>query len=273
MINAAEEKKEKIIEILKLVNTVFKSPSKKTRNLLDKFYIANSEDFIKYIKTQNLYFFYDSNLVDEKINIFEKIDYGKLNGYQQELFNKYRRSRDIITDYSNKEYQKLKKEEEDKQNIQKKTTKKVIDDKQELKEIKTKTTSNSDILDINTEISKLPSIDKNFNSLEYKFKSSEFLISISNFKLNNEDFTYEEDDDDDSQEYDKENENDGNDGKNNNNKGKFLDLYNSNEKIDEFVNINKPIKDINFISSHSTLNFIEHLCDISNDLPNYPIEE
>ena len=274
MINAAEEKKEKIIEILKLVNTVFKSPSKKTRNLLDKFYIANSEDFIKYIKTQNLYFFYDSNLVDEKINIFEKIDYGKLNGYQQELFNKYRRSRDIITDYSNKEYQKLKKEEEDKQNIQKKTTKKVIDDKQELKEIKTKTTSNSDILDINTEISKLPSIDKNFNSLEYKFKSSEFLISISNFKLNNEDFTYEEDDDDDSQEYDKENENDGNDGKNNNNKGKFLDLYNSKEKIvDEFVNINKPIKDINFISSHSTLNFIEHLCDISNDLPNYPIEE
>ena len=32
----------------------------------------------KYIKTQNLYFLYDSNLVDEKINIFEKIDYGKL---------------------------------------------------------------------------------------------------------------------------------------------------------------------------------------------------
>ena len=270
MINAAEEKRDKIIEILKLVNTVFKSPSKKTRNLLDKFYIANSEDFIKYIKTQNLYFLYDSNLVDEKINIFEKIDYGKLNGYQQELFNKYRRSRDIIIDYSNKEYQKLKKEEEDKQNIQKKSTKKVMDENQELKEIKTKTTSNSNTLDINTEISKLPSLDKNFNSLEYKFKSSEFLISISNFKLNNEDFTYE--DDDDSQEFDKVSENDLNEDKNN--KEKIYDLYSNNEKIiDEFVNINKPIKDINFISSHSTLNFIEHLCDISNDLPNYPIEE
>ena len=270
MINAAEEKRDKIIEILKLVNTVFKSPSKKTRNLLDKFYIANSEDFIKYIKTQNLYFLYDSNLVDEKINIFEKIDYGKLNGYQQELFNKYRRSRDIIADYSNKEYQKLKKEEEDKQNIQKKSTKKVMDENQELKEIKTKTTSNSNTLDINTEISKLPSLDKNFNSLEYKFKSSEFLISISNFKLNNEDFTYE--DDDDSQEFDKVSENDLNEDKNN--KEKIYDLYSNNEKIiDEFVNISKSIKDINFISSHSTLNFIEHLCDISNDLPNYPIEE
>ena len=270
MINAAEEKRDKIIEILKLVNTVFKSPSKKTRNLLDKFYIANSEDFIKYIKTQNLYFLYDSNLVDEKINIFEKIDYGKLNGYQQELFNKYRRSRDIIIDYSNKEYQKLKKEEEDKQNIQKKSTKKVMDENQELKEIKTKTTSNSNTLDINTEISKLPSLDKNFNSLEYKFKSSEFLISISNFKLNNEDFTYE--DDDDSQEFDKVSENDLNEDKNN--KEKIYDLYSNNEKIiDEFVNISKSIKDINFISSHSTLNFIEHLCDISNDLPNYPIEE
>ena len=41
----------------------------------------------------------------------------------------------------------------------------------------------------------------------------------------------------------------------------------------DFVNINKGITDINYISYHSTLNFIEHLCDISNELPNYPIEE
>ena len=119
MINAAEEKKEKIIEILKMVNTVFKSPSKKTRNKLEKFYIANSEDFIKYIKNLKLYFFYDSNLIDEKINIFEKIDYGNLSGYQQEIFNKYKKSRDIISDYSEKEYLKFKKEEEEKNNKKK----------------------------------------------------------------------------------------------------------------------------------------------------------
>ena len=263
MINAAEEKKEKIIEILKMVNTVFKSPSKKTRNKIEKFYIANSEDFIKYIKNHKLYFLYDSNLMDEKINIFEKIDYGNLSGYQQELFNKYKKSRDIISDYSDKEYSKLKKEEEEKQQNKKKTTKKVNEEKIEL--IETKYTSNSDNLDINTEISK-STIDKNFNSLEYKFKPSEFLISMSNFKLNNKDLTYEEDDD--FKEFDEEDE------KDNDKKENLIDLYNNNEKIDDdFVNISKTIKDINFISYHSTINFIEHLCDISNDLPNYPIED
>jgi len=56
MINAAQEKKQDIINILKMVNTVFKSPSKKLKNKIDKFYIAKSDDFIKYIKTNNLYF-------------------------------------------------------------------------------------------------------------------------------------------------------------------------------------------------------------------------
>jgi hypothetical protein len=74
MINAAEEKKENILNILKMVNTVFKSPTKKSRNKIEKFYIANSEDFIKYIKNNNLYFLYDSNLINEKVNIFEKIN-------------------------------------------------------------------------------------------------------------------------------------------------------------------------------------------------------
>ena len=268
MINAAEEKKEKIIEILKMVNTVFKSPSKKTRNKIEKFYIANSEDFIKYIKNNKLYFLYDSNLVDEKINIFEKIDYGNLSGYQQEIFNKYRRSREIITDYSDKEYQKLKTEEEEKQKNKKMTTKKVTEEKGEL--IETKQTGNSDNLDINIEMNQIPSIDKNFNSLEYKFKSSEFLISISNFKLNNIDLTYEEDEDFKEFDEDDEKEDDNNKDKN----GNLIDIYNNNEKIaDDFVNISKEIKDINFISYHSTINFIEHLCDISNDLPNYPIED
>ena len=44
MINAAQEKRESIITILKMVNTVFKSPFKKSRNKIEKFYIANSEE-------------------------------------------------------------------------------------------------------------------------------------------------------------------------------------------------------------------------------------
>ena len=93
-----------------MINTVFKSPSKKMKNKIDKFYIANSDDFIKYIKTNNLFFLYDNKLINDNINIFDKIDYNNLNGYQQELFNKYNKSRQIIIDFSDKEYEKLIKE-------------------------------------------------------------------------------------------------------------------------------------------------------------------
>ena len=266
MINAAEEKRENIINILKMVNTVFMSPTKKTRNKIEKFYIANSEEFIKYIKNNNLYFLYDSNLINEKINIFEKINYNDLNGYQQELFNKYKRSRDIIMDYSDKEYQKAKQAEEDKQKTKRKDSQKSNDSSNN---IEMKKTGSSGNLDINNEINinKRSTLQSNFNSLEYKFKSSEFLISVSNFKLNNIDLTYEVDQDLD---FDKDEKDEIN---TNNIQEKPSDIYNEGKIDDNFISINKSIKDINFISYHSTLNFIEHLCDISNDLPNYPIEE
>ena len=250
MINAAQEKKEDIINILKMINTVFKSPEKKSKNKLEKFYIANSDDFIKYIKDNNLYFFYDNKLIDEKINIFDKINFNDLNGIQQEFFNKYKKSRDIIIDYSDKEYEKLKKTEEDKKNKKDSPINKIDSN-----------------LDINNEKN---SISTTINSLEYKFKSSEFLISLSNFKLQNIDLTFEEDDDLD---FDKDDE------KNNliidikNTKEEQpSDIYNEEKIGDNFININKSISDINFISYHSTINFIEHLCDISNELPSHPIE-
>ena len=64
---------------------------------------------------------------------------------------------------------------------------------------------------------------------------------MSNFKLNNKDLTYEEDDD--FKEFDEEDE------KDNDKKENLIDLYSNNEKIaDDFVNISKTIKDINFIS-------------------------
>ena len=46
MINAAQEIKQDILNILKMVNTVFKSPSKNMKNKIEKFYIANSDDFM-----------------------------------------------------------------------------------------------------------------------------------------------------------------------------------------------------------------------------------
>ena len=269
MINAAQEKRESIITILKMVNTVFKSPFKKSRNKIEKFYIANSEEFIKYIKNNNLYFLYDSNLIDEKTNIFDKINYNDLNGYQQELFNKYKKSRDIIIDFSNKEYQKVKQAEEEKNKGKRKSAKKSQDSENKVDKIETKTTDTSGNLDINNVlVSKISS--NTLNSLEYKFKPSEFLISLSNFKLNNIDLTYQEDDD---LEFDKNEDEKDELIINTKNKQKPSDIYNDDKMEDNFININKVSKDINFISYHSTINFIDHLCDISNDLPNYPIEE
>jgi phosphatidylinositol 4-kinase len=262
MINAAQEKKQDIINILKMVNTVFKSPSKKIKHKIENFYIANSDDFIKYIKTNNLYFLYDSNLINDNINIFDKINYNKLGGYQQELFNKYKKSRDIIIDYSNKEYEELKQAEEEKNKIKmRKSSKKELDPKIEDK----KNITNSANVDINTEVSNVSHMNISIlpNTSEYKFKSNEFLIDLSNFKLMNEDLTYEEDEDfnfDDDKKT------------TNQNDLKPSDLY-SDKLTDNFININIGSTDINFISYHSTINFIEHLCDISNELPNHPIEE
>ena len=268
MINAAEEKKGSIVRILKAVNTLFKSPEKKNRNKLEQFYIANAEEFINYIKSNNLYFLYDSKLVEDNSSIFEKINYNDLNGNQQEYFNKYKKSRDIIIDYSEKEYQKAKQAEDEKQKGKKNVTKKE-DNKNQIEKKSTKNSINSigsGNLDINTEINKTSSLSSNINSLEYKFKPSEFLISLSCFKLNNLDETYQEDED--NIEFDNEEEKIGSQKQNASDM-----LYNEEKFSDNFVNIKKTAKDINFISSHSTLNFIDHLCDISNDLPNYPIEE
>ena len=263
MINAAQEKKQDIINILKMVNTVFKSPSKKIKNKIENFYIANSDDFIKYIKKNNLYFLYDSKLMNETNNIFEKINYNNLSGYQQELFNKYKKSRDIIIDYSNKEYDEMKTAEEEKNKP--KTRKSSKKGELEIKQIEEKKSLNNNI-DINTEAN-INHMDTSIlpNTSEYKLKPNEFLIDLSNFKLANEDLTYEEDEDF---------EFDTTDNKNTEikNEIKPSDLY-TDKITDNFININKGISDINFISYHSTINFIEHLCDISNELPKYPIEE
>ena len=219
MINASQEKKDDIISILKMINTLFKSENKKRKNKLSKFYIANSNPFIKYIKTHNLYFLYDNNSIQNQTNIFEEVDYNNLDGYQQEIYNKYKNSREIIVNYSENEYNIAKEKEEDK--------------------INRKNSKNSNkIEDI---------IDDKINEEKTKFRSNDFFIDISNFKLLNEDITYEED----------------------------LEVNMEEVKGNEntFTNVEKSSIDINFVSYHSSLNFIDHLCDISNELPKHPIDE
>ena len=216
MINASQEKKEDIISILKMVNTLFKSESKKKLNKLNKFYIANSNPFMKYIKSHNLYFLYDNKSVQNQTNIFDNVDYNKLDGYQQEIYNKYKNSREMIVSYSEKEYNIEKEKEENKIN-------------------------NKNVGNI--------SLDKNI--LKTKFRSSDLFIDISNFNLLNKDITY--DDDMEEEEINSD--------------------INNNKSTDNFMNIEKASLDINFASYHSTLNFIDHLCDISNELPKHPIEE
>ena len=216
MINASQDKKEDIINILKMINTLFKSESKKRRNKLSKFYIANSNPFIKYIKSHNLYFLYDNKAIQNQTNILEEVDYNNLDGYQQEIYNKYKNSREIIINYSENEYNIAKEKEEDKINNKNNKNPKKIEN----------------------------IIEDKINAEKTRFRSNDFFIDISNFKLLNEDVTFEE-----------ELEEENNDGDN------------------SFANIQKCPLDINFVSYHSSLNFIDHLCDISNELPKHPIDE
>ena len=243
MINNAQDKREDIENMLKLISTVFKSEDKKKKNKIEKLYITNSESYVKYIDNNDLYFLYDNKFTEENINIFEKIDFNSLNMEQQLIYNKYKESRDIIKKFSEDEYKTVR----DKQV-------KKLKDSGKLKNVNIDLIKNANeniINDINTG-----------NEGKKQFKPNDFFIDISNFKLNNKDITMEDDDD----LYVV----DGGEVKNEKDKQDFL--YNNN-KINDFEIVNKTQKDINFISYHSTLNFIDHLCDISNDLPKFPIDE
>ena len=215
MINAAQDKKNDIIDILKMINTLFKSENEKRKSRLNKFYIANSSPFIKFIKSHNLYFLYDNKTIQNQKNIFDEVDYNNLDGYQQEIYNKYKKNRDAIIQFSDEEFKKVTEKEKNKNEL----------------------------------------IDTSTTKLEKdKFKSNDFFIDISNFKLLNNDVTYDEEEED--------------------NVGDPNQIYDEKVNVLEENNkLNKNILDINFVSYHSTLNFIDHLCDISNELPKHPIEE
>ena len=173
MIGASEEKKESIIKILKMINTLFKSENEENKNILNKFYLSNSEEYINFIKSNNLYFLYNNkNIQNYKIHLLEKVNDKKLNGYQLDIYNKYNKSKDIIFDYSEKEYQ----------NIMKNISKGEKNNKKN-NESKGGNNNNND--------------ENDLSNLNNKLNANDFLISISNFELNNQNNSYEEDDDDD----------------------------------------------------------------------------
>ena len=250
MINNAQEKKEDIISILKMITTLFKSENKNKKNKIEKFYITNSEPYINYIKNNNLYFLYNGKNLDEKTNVFDKVDFNSLNMEQQVLYNRYKENRDIIIKSSNEEYKQVKKKE-----IQK------LKDSGKIKNVDNKLINGDNEKEIEGE--DLLKINPNSSGKIKQFNPNDFFIDISNFNLNNKDLSLEEEDDE-LLELDDDN------GDINDNKKQDI-LYNNINN--DFINLDKKPKDINFISYHSTLNFIEHLCDISNDLPKHPIDE
>ena len=233
MVNAAQEKKHDVINTLKMINALFKSEDKKSRKKIEKFYITNSEEYIDYIKDNNLYFLYNND-IEENENVFDKIDFNSLDMYQQQAFNRYKRSRDNIVFYSQNEY--------------------IIEKNKEINKLKKseKVKNINEILSIYEEDENKEQnfIKSNLLRVNEKFKPDDFFIDISNFKLNNRDLTIEENDTEIEDENDEEN---------------------LAENIENKIKISKNSeKDINYLSYHSTLNFIEHLCDISNDLVKQP---
>ena len=220
MIEASQEKKENIIQILKMINTLFKSENEESKNKLNKFYVSNAEAFMHYVKINNLYFLYNNkNIQNDRVHLVEEINKDNLRGHQLDIYNKYFTTKELISKYSEKEYEFVIFQD-----------KNIANNKEDIKE-------------------------KDFIEIKKKLNANEFLINISNFKLNKIDYSYEEDSEE--KENDIENE-----------------FFDDDEK-DEKDGGNKKktnVFDVNFQSYHSSLNFIDHLCDICAELTKYNID-
>ena len=228
MIEASQEKKENIIQILKMINTLFKSENEENKIKLNKFYVSNSEAFMHYIKINNLYFLYNNkNAQKDRVHLIEEINKDNLRGHQLDIYNKYNHSKEIISKYSENEYEYIIFQDKNISNINN-------DKEKESNEINNK--------------------EKDLINLKEKLNANEFLISISNFKLNKIDYSYEDEDSEDD----------------NNNKEK--EILNEEEKKNKKEKLRRPVLDINFESYHSSLNFIDHLCDVCSELMKYNID-
>jgi phosphatidylinositol 4-kinase len=175
MIEASQEKKENIIQILKMINTLFKSENEENKIKINKFYVSNSEEYIHFIKINNLHFLYNNkNIQKDHVHLIEEFDIENLRGQQLNIYNKYSKAKNIIFKYSEKEYeyailQNTNISSKDK-NINKNDT--------------------NEIINLNEDIKR----EKNKIKFKEKLNANEFLISISNFKLNRIDYSFEDDD-------------------------------------------------------------------------------
>ena len=203
MVNVVEERKnEKIINIIKMISTLFKSETVNTNSTLNNFYLTGSEDFINFIQDNNFNCLYNTN----GISNIEKINEEQFTPEQKEIIHEYKKSKKMIDEFCEKEME----EERNKE--------KGLD------------TSDSLILPPEEKIKKL--------------KPDEFFIGISNYDLLNKQDFFSDDND----------KQDGFD--------------------DNFIKGSSTtfIEDINFISYRSSINFIDHLCEISNKMGDLPIE-
>ena len=199
MIDIEEEKKDKIISILQMINTLFESENNRDQNNLINFYISMSDSYLNYIQENDLTFLYLKQINNPKKNVFDIIEKDILNSHQLKIFNKYKTSREKINYFSSRELENA---------INKYRNPKYKEEK--------------------------------FHP--DKFEADDFFIDISIFELKNEDLTYESSE----------------------------SFYGNNLEYE--VIENKRKSDLNFVSYHSSINFIEHLCDISNELANQPID-
>ena len=199
MIDIEEEKKDKIISILQMINTLFRSENNSDQNNLINFYISMSDSYLNYIQENNLTFLYLKQINNPKKNVFDIIEKNILNSHQLKIYNKYKTSREKINYFSSRELENA---------INKYRNPKYKEEK--------------------------------FHP--DKFEADDFFIDISNFELENEDLTYES-----------------------------SETFYENDLEYEVID-NKRKKDLNFVSYHSSINFIEHLCDISNELAKQPID-
>ena len=88
-----------------MINTIFKSENEENKNKINKFYVSNSEAFMNYIKINNLYFLFNNkNIQNDQFNLIEEINKENLKGHQLDIYNKYSKSKEIISKYSEKEF-------------------------------------------------------------------------------------------------------------------------------------------------------------------------
>ena len=199
MIDAAEQSKnDEIINIMKMISTLFKSENSQKNLTLSHFYLVGSEEYIDFIRDNGFNCLYS---LDNEQNLL-KCNSEDFQSPQKEIIEKFQKSRQLINDYCDSE--------------------------------------------LAEEINKLKKYDDNsqINTKFEKLKASDFFINISHFDLeNDQDRIYNDSD-----------------------KGDIFDSKFIDGSKKSFEN------DLNFISYQSSINFIDHLCDISNEMARLPVE-